>query len=214
MPDSNLDYRTLMENSPENSPAEDPVAQNHTKSVAEIAREHNRALHAFLMARVGDEHEAREVAQEAYVRMLQIDRPGAISYLRAYLFRIAANIAIDRARERSNRARLLHAQFATFADAVDELSPDRHVLSGEDLRTLQGALDELSEKPRRAFMLCHVKGFSDEYIGRELGISARMVRRYLAEASLYCRRGTKTDPGCGGESDPPGWAESLVQICG
>ena len=29
-----------------------------------------------------------------------------------------------------------------------------------------------------------------------------------------CRRGTKTDPGCGGESDPPGWAESLVQICG
>jgi len=32
--------------------------------------------------------------------------------------------------------------------------------------------------------------------------------------ALGCRRGTKTDPGCGGESDPPGWAESLVQICG
>ncbi len=31
---------------------------------------------------------------------------------------------------------------------------------------------------------------------------------------VVCRRGTKTDPGCGGESDPPGWAESLVQICG
>jgi hypothetical protein len=34
------------------------------------------------------------------------------------------------------------------------------------------------------------------------------------EEIVQCRRGTKTDPGCGGESDPPGWAESLVQICG
>jgi RNA polymerase sigma factor (sigma-70 family) len=187
MPDSSLNYRTPIDAAPDDASAGDPVADSHHRSVEAIARDHNRALHAFLMARVGDEHEAREVAQEAYVRMLQIDRPGAISYLRAYLFRIAANIAIDRARERNNRARLLHAQFADAADAVDELSPDRHVFSAADLQTLQGALDELAEKPRRAFVLCHVKGFSDEYIARELGVSARMVRRYLAEASLYCQ---------------------------
>jgi hypothetical protein len=28
--------------------------------------------------------------------------------------------------------------------------------------------------------------------------------------SDVCRRGLKTDPGCGAKSDPPGWAESLV----
>jgi hypothetical protein len=37
---------------------------------------------------------------------------------------------------------------------------------------------------------------------------------YASIIDPECRRGTKTDPGCGGESDPPGWAESLVQICG
>ena len=58
------------------------------------------------MTRLRDEHEAKEVAQEAYVRLLQLDRPGAVSFLRSYLFKTAANIAIDRARQRATHARL------------------------------------------------------------------------------------------------------------
>ena len=47
------------------------------------------------------------------------------------------------------------------------------------------------------------------------------IKRYLDEnggVRVYrdgvCRRGLKTDPGCGAKTDPPVWAESLVQICG
>ena len=161
------------------------AAPQHQQSVAELVREHNRALHAFLMTRVRDEHEAREVAQEAYVRMLQLAQPGAISFLRAYLFKTAANIAVDRARERSNRARLLDAQpgGATF----DELSPDRRVLSAEELEIFKQALRELSPKCRRAFLLCRVEGLSDVQVAAELGIKPRMVRHYLVQAGVYCQ---------------------------
>ena len=157
----------------------------HHESVAGLVREHNRALHAFLMARVRDEHEAREVAQEAYVRMLQLTEPGAVSFLRAYLFRTAANIAVDRARERSNRARLLDGQ--PLPAAVDELSPDRRILSVEEVEVFKQALLELSPKCRRAFLLCRIDGKTDAQVADELGIKPRMVRHYLLQAGMYCQ---------------------------
>src|ERR1700744_1585620 len=76
-----------------------PEGEESRASVVErLFREHNEALIRFLRGRVGSHHEALEVAQEAYVRLLSLDQPGAVSYLRAFLFKTAANIAIDRRR--------------------------------------------------------------------------------------------------------------------
>src|ERR1700761_8631609 len=68
--------------------------------------EHNQALIRFLMTRVDSEQEAQDVAHEAYVRMLQLDTRGAVSYLSAYLFKTAANIAIDRIRRTQTGERI------------------------------------------------------------------------------------------------------------
>jgi DNA-directed RNA polymerase specialized sigma24 family protein len=84
------------------SPVADAAAappEGHAARVAELFREHNCTLVSFLKARLQSEQDAREVAQEAYVRLLQIDRPGAVSFLRSYLFRTAENLAIDRLRQ-------------------------------------------------------------------------------------------------------------------
>src|SRR5688572_10049197 len=78
----------------------------HAEMLARLIEEHNRALHAFLMMRVRDEQEAQEVAQEAYVQILQLHQPGAVNFLRSYLFKTAANIAINRAKQRRTRDRL------------------------------------------------------------------------------------------------------------
>jgi RNA polymerase sigma factor (sigma-70 family) len=150
-----------------------------------LIEEHNRALHAFLMMRVRDEHEAREIAQEAYVRMLELHKPGAVNFLRAYLFKAAANIAINRARQRQARNRL--DQLDVPADPVDQLTPDRRLLAEEELQTLKTALFELSPKCRRAFVLHRFCELSQEEVARELNIQPRMVRHYLTQAGLYCK---------------------------
>lgn len=71
-------------------------AQDRASLLARLFREHNQELFGFLCTRLRSEQDAREVAQEAYARLLQLDQPGAISLLRAYLFKTAANLAIDR----------------------------------------------------------------------------------------------------------------------
>lgn len=163
----------------------DVGAQAHSKSVAELVQEHDRVLHAFLMSRLRDEHEAREVAQEAYVRLLNLAEPGAVSFLRAYLFKIASNLAVDRIKLRQLQAR--RVEIEATEEPVDELSPDRIVLSAEDIAVAKRALLELSPKCRRAFMLHRFEGWNAQQIADELGIQPRMVRRYVVRASVYCR---------------------------
>ena len=51
--------------------------------IEQLFRQHNQSLVRFLAAKLHSEQEARDVAQEAYVRVLRLDAPEAVSYLRA-----------------------------------------------------------------------------------------------------------------------------------
>lgn len=155
---------------------------DRAQTLTALVREHDRMLHAFLLARVRDEQEAREIAQEAYVRMLKLEQPGAVSFMRAYLFKTASNIAIDRARMRIVRER--HAE--VIEEPVDELSPERYALGREEIDILRAALVELPPKTRRAFLLYRLEGRTVEEIGRQLGLQPRMVWRHLSRAGVYC----------------------------
>ena len=77
----------------------------HAGLIERLFQEHNESLLRFLAARLGSRHEAREVAQEAYVRLLKLDTPGAIGYFRAFLFKTAANLAVDRVRSAEGAGR-------------------------------------------------------------------------------------------------------------
>lgn len=153
--------------------------------ISQLFEEHNRALHSFLMMRIGNEQEAREVAQEAYVRLLQLHRPGAVSFLRAYLFKTALNIAMDRARQRTARGRL--DRLDAGDDLIDHLSPDRRIAGREDLELLERALQELPPKYRRAFILHRFEDRTTGEIARDLGVEKRMVRNYISRTVIYCR---------------------------
>lgn len=85
---------------PDLKPRDDPSSPT---DIERLFREHNEALLRFIAAKLGSEQEAREVAQEAYVRLLSLHKPEAVSYLRAFLYKTAANLAFDRLRQRARR---------------------------------------------------------------------------------------------------------------
>jgi len=160
----------------------------HATRVAALFREHNRALLAFLQCRLGSLADAQELAQEAYVRMLTLEHPEQIDSLRAFLFRIAANLAVDRLRMRKLRE-------APPMDEVMEPAPElhlapvpeRHVSAAEQWRELQAALRELPAKTSRAFVLHAIEGRDFETIAQSMKLSARMVRYHVTRALAHCR---------------------------
>lgn len=157
-----------------------------SESVRRLFQQHNRALIGFLAARLNSEAEAHDVAQEAYVRLLQLEQPSAVSFLRAHLFAIAGNLAIDRLRQRQVRER--HASKDFFEELLTRPGPDRAVLAQQELELIKDALRGLPEKCRRAFLLHVFAEHSVQDIARQMGLSDRMIRHYVARAMAACRQ--------------------------
>ena len=172
---------------PADQAAEPTPASDESRAtvVERLFREHNEALIRFLRGRVGSHNEALEVAQEAYVRLLSLDQPGAVSYLRAFLFKTAANIAIDRRRRHQNFDKVTGGQL--FMELAENRTPERQ-LSGEQALGRLGALIEaMPPKCRQSFVLNQIHGLDAATIATQLGITDSMVRKYVVRALLHCR---------------------------
>ena len=87
--------------------------------LSQLFRVHNDVLVGYLTARLGSRQEAMEVAQEAYARLLQFHESSTPNLSRAYLFRTATNLAIDRLRRRRVEQRAAEHQ-RLFAELTHE----------------------------------------------------------------------------------------------
>jgi len=160
--------------------------QTRASALSSLFREHNRTLVRFINARLRNEQEANEIAQEAYVKMLQLDRcPGTASFLRHYLFRVAENLAVDRIRQRYSRSRL--DQLTSIDDLFQEALAERTVLAAQELALLRAAVAELPEKYRQAFRLIKLEEHSFPQAADLMQLSERMVRKYITRALIYIR---------------------------
>jgi RNA polymerase sigma factor (sigma-70 family) len=171
----------------------DGVAESHSDHMARLFREHNEALIRFLRKRLGSEQEAKEVAQEAYVRLLSLQAPHVISFLSAFLYKTAANLAIDRIRSRARQA--VRTQDVLIRGELHEIpTPERELAGREDLARLAALINELPPKCQRALLLLRIYGLEYAEVAAQMGISERMVRIYLMRALVYCRAGLDEVP--------------------
>jgi RNA polymerase sigma-70 factor (ECF subfamily) len=170
--------------------------------ITRLFSEHNDSLVRFLAVRLHSVQEAKEVAQEAYVRLLSLDDSGAVSFLRAFLFKTAVNLAVDRLRSR-NRQRL--AMNAGLCDELREaLRPDHEAAQAEEAEIVRRLIGELPPKCRRAFLLHRIDGEDFPQIAKQMELSERMVRHYVLRAVLYCRAGLDAAQSSKESSKEPG----------
>ena len=178
---------------------EDP--RQRTELVTRLFREHNEALVRFLALRLRSQQEAKEVAQEAYVRLLKLDQPGAVSFLRAFLFRTAANLAVDRIRH-EQMARRVVRESKFLEELTAQPTPEQFATDAQELQLVERLVNELPPKCRRAFLLHKVYGLAFADIAKQMGLGERMVRTYVCRAILYCRAGLDAArAGVGGETN-------------
>jgi RNA polymerase sigma factor (sigma-70 family) len=157
--------------------------QPSTRNVEAMFREHNELLLRFLRARLQNDADAHEAAQESYVRLLQLDQSNQPSFMRAYLFRIATNVATDMLRRRRRTGTAVDVDEANDeGELVDPSKQEQTFAARQELTIAKEALDELPPRCRAAFVLTRLDGLSAREVGARLGVSDRMVRIYLVRA--------------------------------
>jgi RNA polymerase sigma factor (sigma-70 family) len=162
-----------------------PAGGKRAAQVVALFREHNAALVAFLRARLNSHADAQEVAQEVYLKLLSLDEATRIDSPRAFLFRAASNLAVDRL-----RMRMVRANAPLDPDSDDwhvTPIPEQHASAVEQWSRLRQALDELPPKTSRAFVMHVVDGRDFATIARDMKLSERMVRYHVANALAHCR---------------------------
>jgi RNA polymerase sigma-70 factor (ECF subfamily) len=109
-----------------------------------------------------------------------------VSYLKAFLFKTAANLAVDRQRRAAAHARA--TSLPLFQEFTDVRTPERCAADQQSVQRLQRLILAMPPKCRQAFVLNEFEGMDFASIARKMEISERMVRKYVVRALLHCRR--------------------------
>ncbi len=135
----------------------------------------------------GDEEDARDVVQEAYLRAFRgLKRFRGDARFSTWMYRICANCATTHMTKRSRHRHDEIPDDAPFADERPDIDPELRA-EGDLLRDrLHVALRELSPKLRTVVVLRDIYDLPHEAIAAELGISesAAKVRLHRARKKL------------------------------
>jgi|SRR5215469_6558712 len=161
-----------------------------TQAVVErLFAAHRRALQAFFYKRVRHHADATDLAQEVYVRMLRVRDLSSIRNSEAYLYTVAGNLAKEHAARDRRQGIALDVEDATVQPELAELASfDSQIDVARQVKRLREVLRQLPPKCHAAVVLQYVHGLSYEEIAQRLGVSPRMVKRYLGQALGHCRR--------------------------
>lgn len=136
----------------------------------------------YLHSRLGTREEAREAAQETYVRLLAT--PQAVLDIKKYAFAIAKNLATDRLKKRSRHSPF-NVQLET--ELEEHSSPDQPRCDQIERDEIERALQELPT-PERDVAKAVLNGETPKEIAARFGMHLRTVYRHIARAEEHFRR--------------------------
>ncbi len=162
-----------------------------------LVERHSRRVFRLAYRMTGNEQDAEEVVQEAFLRAYRrLDRFESRANFGTWLYRIAVNCSLDLLRRRRPTEELRAPDDPEGGEAVLDVAtkdpaPDRLALSGEIGRHVEMALGKLSPMERAAFVMRHHEGMSIEEIGRALGTSATATKNSVFRAVQKLRQELK-----------------------
>ncbi|QGL63938.1 sigma-70 family RNA polymerase sigma factor [Stenotrophomonas maltophilia] len=161
------------------------VPATSSSALAGFYREHHGWLLGWLRRRTHNAECAADLTQDTFVRLLsrQVD-PAELRLPRAYLATIAHALLVNH----WQRADLERAYLAALAAQPEPVHPsaEEHTQALQLLHAIADMLQGLAERPRRAFLMARLSGMGYAQIGQHLGVSERMVKKYMAQAMLHC----------------------------
>lgn len=167
-----------------------------------LMRRYNQRVYRIVRSILGNDVEAEDVTQDAYVRSyMHLDQFAGRAKFSTWLTKIAVHEALARLR---NRERLVEIDAAS--GSMEERmrlesnapSPEQEVLTHTMRRALEAAVDKLPGKYRSVFMMREVEGMSTAETADCLGLTELTVKvrlhraRVLMRKHLYAETGAAT----------------------
>lgn len=162
-------------------------------AISDLYCEHHGWLFGWLRRKLGCAHNAADLAQDTFARILNArESVASLREPRAFLSTTARRLIIDQVRRKHIENAYLQ-ELALTAEALEGFQSPEHILSTlEALEHIAFMLEGLHDNVRQAFVLYYLDGLTQIEIARQLGLSDRTVRKYLIQALLHCSHSLDT----------------------
>lgn len=152
--------------------------------LTQLYQAHQAWLSIFLRKRLHCSHQAADLLQDTYLKILVSGKIPPEEYARQYLTRVAKGLLVDQAR----RWRIEQAYLDTIRQLpeVNQESPEHRLQTIETLIEVDELLHNLPEKARQAFLLRRIEGLSYRTIAEQLKVSVSSVEKYIARGLAAC----------------------------
>lgn len=166
-----------------------PHAGRELRIDAQLAFErHRHALHHFLVRRVQQREDVKDLLQEVFVRVLSINPETLVQNPQAYLYGVAGHVVREYIRRKKRNPVSFDSD--TLDDAVDrnEKSAVGSRTDGVSLeRRLQEILSQLPPTHLKVLIADRRDGLTVEQIADRYGLSAHTVRKYIVQSLIRIR---------------------------
>jgi RNA polymerase sigma-70 factor (ECF subfamily) len=140
-----------------------------------------RPLFGFLRARLGDAGEAEDVLHEAFMAVLrERERRGEVRSLRAWLYQVANNLCLNRARARKRAGRAVQEAGQALAAGSAPILAEHALESHQRAQLLHRAVARLPQPLAQVYRL-RASGMSYEEVSEALGVPVGTVKSRMHE---------------------------------
>ena len=159
-------------------------AQNGDASAFdELMLTHERRVVAIAWRMLGNREEARDAAQETFLRVYRhLRKFDSRRDFSAWLYRITINVCRDQARKRGRFSTMTDIGEAELLSSGDDV--ETSAMRSQQRALVLRALSSLSRKERAALVLRDLEGLATEEVARILGSSSTTVRSQISSARV------------------------------
>lgn len=152
-----------------------------------IYSDHHAWLYGWLRKKLGCGHQAADLAQDTFVRIISSQTSlSGVNEPRAFLTTTAKRLIIDQSRRQVIEQTYL-AELSLLADSLPGFpAPEQILMAVQSLEQICRALESISVRAREAFLWHYLEEQTHAVIAGRLGVSSRMVQKYLAQALVAC----------------------------
>lgn len=154
-----------------------------TEWVAQVFAQLESPLVAYVRRRTGGDVEAaRDVVQEAFVKLCQQSWPDIEEHATAWLYRTCRNRAIDITRREGRMNAIQSGTNVSSLHDRSERQPDEQASRGEQIDRMRSQIDRLPERQQEILRLRLHDGLSYKQIAQVTGLTATNVGYLLHQA--------------------------------
>ncbi len=170
------------------------VVSDEQAHYEQLYRQHYARVMRLCRVLLADSHEAEDVAQEVFIKLLQASRTKTRAMAwEPWLTRVTVNACHDR--RRSGWWKWWRAPRSTADDVAPSVpdfpghspTPEEEALNREARGHIWQAFRALSARQQEVFVLRYLEGWSTEAVADALGLSLGSVKQHLFRAVQHLR---------------------------